>query len=135
MAREAPEATIFSATYSPPPGHGHSMAADVVSLFHDDDKPALCDRTLFREKGPSNTTTTSGLDSAERPPQSRASCTISRLLKGKEREWAAVSKRSRPLTLLELPVDVLRLVVKEVRLDTPALHFTALTDIAYEHRC
>ena len=40
---------------------------------------------------------------------------ISKFLKGKEREWEAVSQRKGPLTLLELPVDVLRLIVKEVR--------------------
>ncbi len=35
-----------------------------------------------------------------------ASCFSPRFLKGKEREWDAVSHRPGPLTLLELPVDV-----------------------------
>ncbi len=41
------------------------------------------------------------------------SLSVSRYLKEKEQEWKAVSERSRPLTLLELPVDILSLVVKE----------------------
>ena len=41
------------------------------------------------------------------------SLSVSRFLKEKEQEWKAVSERSRPLTLLELPVDILSLVVKE----------------------
>lgn len=40
--------------------------------------------------------------------------TVSKYLKGKEREWNKVSDRKGPLTLLELPVDILRLIVKEV---------------------
>lgn len=44
----------------------------------------------------------------------RTTSTISKFLKGKEREWDALSQRKGPLTLLELPVDILRLIVKEV---------------------
>lgn len=36
-----------------------------------------------------------------------------KLLKGKEEEWNAVSRRMGKLTLLELPLDVLRLIVNE----------------------
>ena len=35
------------------------------------------------------------------------------LLSGKKREWEAVKKKTRPLRLLDLPVDILRLIVKE----------------------
>ena len=40
---------------------------------------------------------------------------VSKYLKGKEREWREVSERGRPLDLLELPVDILNLIVKEAR--------------------
>lgn len=39
---------------------------------------------------------------------------ISRLLKGKEHEWKIVTAKPGPLHLLDLPVEVLRLVTKEV---------------------
>jgi len=39
---------------------------------------------------------------------------ISKFLKGKEREWEALSQLPGPLTLLKLPVDVLHLIVNEV---------------------
>lgn len=40
---------------------------------------------------------------------------ISEYLRSKDRDWDHVTKRTEPLNLLELPVDVLRLIVKEVR--------------------
>ncbi len=39
---------------------------------------------------------------------------ISSLLKEKEQEWAAVVKKKGPLRLLDLPMDVLKEIVKEV---------------------
>jgi hypothetical protein len=39
---------------------------------------------------------------------------LSSLLKDKEREWTAVADRKRPLQLLDLPMDVLKEIVKEV---------------------
>ena len=36
------------------------------------------------------------------------------LLKGKEKEWAATVEKKRPLRLLDLPVDVLKEILKEV---------------------
>lgn len=41
---------------------------------------------------------------------------ISSLLKGREQEWTAVAKKEGPLRLLDLPMDVLKEIVKEVRL-------------------
>lgn len=38
---------------------------------------------------------------------------MSKLLGGKEAEWAAVT-RSAPLNLLDLPVDVLKVIIREV---------------------
>src|SRR4051794_27706519 len=39
---------------------------------------------------------------------------ISNLLKDKEQEWKAVAERKGPLRLLDLPMDVLKEIVKEV---------------------
>lgn len=40
---------------------------------------------------------------------------LAKLLKGKEEEWAAVAKRkSGPLKLLDLPLDILKEIIKEV---------------------
>ncbi|ROT36934.1 hypothetical protein SODALDRAFT_298640 [Sodiomyces alkalinus F11] len=47
-----------------------------------------------------------------------------KLLKGKEEEWNAASRRTGKLTLLELPLDVLRLIVNEV------VHTNDLTGLA-----
>lgn len=43
-----------------------------------------------------------------------ARATISNLLKDKEREWAAVAAKKGPLKLLDLPLDILKEIVKEV---------------------
>jgi len=43
-----------------------------------------------------------------------ARATISNLLKDKEQEWAAVAAKKGPLELLDLPLDVLKELVKEV---------------------
>jgi hypothetical protein len=40
---------------------------------------------------------------------------ISNLLKDKEQEWTAVVEKKGPLQLLDLPMDVLKEIVKEVR--------------------
>ncbi len=52
--------------------------------------------------------------------------TISRLLKGKDREWEAATHRPGPLTLLELPADILRLIVKEVMCTPPGWPYVAV---------
>ncbi|KAI2471241.1 hypothetical protein F4781DRAFT_129373 [Annulohypoxylon bovei var. microspora] len=39
---------------------------------------------------------------------------ISKLLRGRGPEWEAIGAKPRPLQLLDLPVDILRLIVKEV---------------------
>lgn len=39
---------------------------------------------------------------------------LSKLLRGKEAEWTAVVQKDRPLQLLDLPMDILREIVKEV---------------------
>jgi hypothetical protein len=44
---------------------------------------------------------------------------ISSLLKDKEQEWAAVVEKKGPLQLLDLPMDVLKEIVKEVGLRIP----------------
>lgn len=39
---------------------------------------------------------------------------MSKLLNGKDKEWAAVAGRKGPLQLLDLPMDVLKEIIKEV---------------------
>jgi hypothetical protein len=39
---------------------------------------------------------------------------LSKLLKGKEEEWTAVAQKKGPLRLLDLPMDVLKEIIKEV---------------------
>ena len=39
---------------------------------------------------------------------------ISELLQGKEEEWTAVARKSGPLRLLDLPLDLLREILREV---------------------
>ena len=36
------------------------------------------------------------------------------LLKGKEKDWTPVARRERPLQLLDLPMDILKDIMKEV---------------------
>lgn len=43
-----------------------------------------------------------------------ARSSISKILKNKETEWTAVATKDRPLRLLDLPVDILKDIVKEV---------------------
>ncbi|KAK0656806.1 hypothetical protein B0T16DRAFT_400258 [Cercophora newfieldiana] len=61
--------------------------------------------------------------------QEQASKTVSGYLGEKGLEWKAVYDKERPLTLLELPVDILRLIVKEIT-HTNDLTALALTSSA-----
>lgn len=45
--------------------------------------------------------------------QGKTSRIVSEYLKGKDEQWRALYERKRPLTLLELPIDILQLIVKE----------------------
>jgi hypothetical protein len=47
-------------------------------------------------------------------PSIDARSKISNLLKDKEQEWTAVAEKKGPLQLLDLPIDVLKEIVKEV---------------------
>lgn len=44
-----------------------------------------------------------------------ASEKISKLLNGKDKEWAAVAEKKGPLQLLDLPLDILKEIMKQVR--------------------
>ena len=44
---------------------------------------------------------------------------LSKLLKGKEKEWAAVARKG-PLRLLDLPVDILREIIHQVSMNSSA---------------
>jgi hypothetical protein len=40
---------------------------------------------------------------------------LQRTMKGKEKEWSSVAEKKRPLRLLDLPVDILREIIGQVR--------------------
>jgi len=44
---------------------------------------------------------------------------LSKLLKGKEKEWAAVARKG-PLRLLDLPVDILKEIIHQVSMNSSA---------------
>ncbi|KAI1383268.1 uncharacterized protein F4822DRAFT_419954 [Hypoxylon trugodes] len=62
--------------------------------------------------------------SSEAPPREPPVPNLNKLLRGKGREWEAIGAKPRPLQLLDLPVDILRLIVKEVT------HTNDLTSLA-----
>lgn len=64
--------------------------------------------------------TDSGLEIAEHAICETNQKRMTRLLKGKDKEWESRAKRKGPLRLLDLPLDVLKIVLKEVCL--PHLH-------------
>lgn len=59
-----------------------------------------------------NTTDTSSSNSVTARDQAQSN--VSQYLKNKGQEWNMASERKGPLTLLDLPVDILRLIIKEV---------------------
>jgi hypothetical protein len=95
------------------------------------DKPDICDESsglplsLPREH---TGTVDQAMSSEVRPPekprdihqtQAITKDVVSRTLKGKEKEWAAVAEKKRPLQLLDLPVDILREIVGHVSPQSP----------------
>ncbi|KAK3336576.1 hypothetical protein B0T19DRAFT_43299 [Cercophora scortea] len=73
-----------------------------------------------------------GADAATDGPvttHEKTSKIVSQYLKGKDQQWKAIYERKGPLTLLELPIDILRLIVKEIT-HTNDLTALALTNSA-----
>lgn len=110
---------------------------DIVS--HSEELSLLCPKTsaaaqpsdnsmlLDRASGGAMATPTSTSGKADEAGID-ARTKISSLLKDKEREWTAVvEKRTGPLRLLDLPMDVLKEIVKEVT------HTNDLTSLALTH--
>ena len=58
----------------------------------------------------------SSKDGFEHMVQESSEEKVARLLKGKEKDWAAVAHKKGPLQLLDLPLDILKIILKEVRL-------------------
>ena len=52
---------------------------------------------------------------------------LAKLLQGKEKEWAAVAERNGPLQLLDLPVDILKEIIREIT------HTNDLASLALTH--
>lgn len=57
----------------------------------------------------------------------RTQMLLAKLLQGREREWSGVAEKDKPLRLLDLPLDVLQAIVKEVT------HTNDLTALALTH--
>ena len=79
-----------------PNTYGTAVGDRDVSLMCDHSEP--CDRPAISEA-------TGGEGPADK---------LSQLLRGKDKEWAATVEKQRPLRLLDLPVDVLKEIIKEV---------------------
>ena len=58
----------------------------------------------------------SSKDDFEHVDQESSEAKVARLLKGKDRDWAAAAHRKRPLQLLDLPLDILKIILREVGL-------------------
>jgi hypothetical protein len=99
-----------------------NMAPESVADYENDDSLSSSDGEDLNDADDleelSNEAETSAPPRAEDSPRTDipavVPATMSKHLKGKEKEWKAISHKSGPLTLLELPDDVLRLIVKEV---------------------
>lgn len=63
-------------------------------------------------------TTTGGVG----PSQDKTTQVVSEYFKERTQQWRAIYERKRPLTLLELPVDILQLIVKEACGPCPIVH-------------
>lgn len=57
----------------------------------------------------------------------RTQALLSKLLQGRAKEWSGVAEKSRPLQLLDLPLDILEAIIKEVT------HTNDLTALALTH--
>jgi hypothetical protein len=95
-----------------------------ASSLHNDDTPVASNKHSLPVSLPitGSTTNTGGhvptmLDSVGSEGTGRGDGAVrrglSRLLHGKEEEWAAVTRRDGPLRLLDLPMDILKEIVKE----------------------
>ncbi len=93
------------------------------------DKPDICDDSSTSHLPREHTLVVDqAMTSEVRPPekprdlhqtQAITKDVVSRTLKGKEKEWAAVAEKKRPLQLLDLPVDILREIVGHVSFKSP----------------
>ena len=81
--------------------------ADSETSAPDSDNASLCSLDLVE---PPDTSSNNILPDHQKPFDH-----VSRLLKGKEKEWAAVLEKKSPLNLLDLPIDILKEIIKEVR--------------------
>lgn len=89
------------------------------STLHD--QHSLADKRLLHEKDGSPVElahiTSHGAKVELGDAQSQATTMLgtSRCLKGKEKEWTLPVRRKGPLRLLDLPVDILKMIIKEVK--------------------
>lgn len=76
-----------------------------VGLVHEADAKAGENQILLPESGAGHK-----MENQEKTPRAA----ISNILKEKEQEWASVAAKKGPLKLLDLPLDVLKEIMKDV---------------------
>ncbi|OTB08778.1 hypothetical protein M426DRAFT_316800 [Hypoxylon sp. CI-4A] len=94
--------------------------ANSVDSSHSNLKESTVSHSQTRQENGQHLQESSSEASVREPPVPN----LSKLLRAKGREWEAIKAKPRPLQLLDLPVDILRLIVKEVT------HTNDLTSLA-----
>jgi len=106
LHKESPKLPIENSRSSLDRGHGDQRT------IHD---PFLGSQPLFSEGNGAFSTKIPRPSADTKDEFSRHQELLKKLLKGKEREWASIgATRTGPLRLLDLPVDVLKEIIKEV---------------------
>ena len=108
-----------------PPGSETNIRLEDVG--HEEEKSSGCTATGSSQTQDINQESESGHTSA-------VTDTMTRLLKGKEKEWAAVVERKGSLKLLDLPVDVLKEIMKEVSSSLQTDHTCQVAEVVYRSR-
>lgn len=107
MGSSLPTPVVTSRT-SPTADDGILPLEDMYSSEEDDGPAELNDTSV-------NSVVEHDGDAADTTPRAL------KRVKGKEKDVAMASKKKRPLQLLDLPVDILKEIIKEVRIQTAHL--------------
>lgn len=106
LHKESPKLSIENSKLLLDRGHGEQRT------IHD---PFLGSQPLFSEGNGAFSTKIPRPSAETKDEFSRHQELLKKLLKGKEKEWASIgATRKGPLRLLDLPVDVLKEIIKEV---------------------
>lgn len=106
LHKESPKLSIENSKSLLDRGHGEQRT------IHD---PFLGSQPMFSEGNGAFSTKIPRPSADTKDEFSRHQELLKKLLKGKEKEWASIgATRKGPLRLLDLPVDVLKEIIKEV---------------------